>query len=108
MVTLKELEAYIKLKDYIEENNVKIENLLESFNTKCVHVTVESNGVSKKFYSLASAAHYMNVSLATIYIYILCPCEEERHHKENEGRNERILSKVGIKLKKFSPLIKWE
>ena len=30
------------------------------------HVTVESNGVSKKFYSLASAAHYMNVSLATI------------------------------------------
>ena len=70
MVTLKllkELEAYIKVKDYIEENNVKIEDLLESFDTKCVHVTVESNGVSKKFYYLTSVAHYMNVSLATIY-----------------------------------------
>ena len=67
MVALKESEAYIKVKDYIEENNVKIEDLLESFNTKCVHVTAESNGVSKKFYSLASAAHYMNVSLVTIY-----------------------------------------
>ena len=67
MLTLKELEGYIKVKDYIEENNVKIEDLLESINTKCVHITVESNGVSKKFYSLASAAHYMNLSLATIY-----------------------------------------
>ena len=63
MVTLKELEAYIKVKDYIEENNLKIEDLLESFNTECVHVTVESNVVSKKFYSLASVTHYIHPSV---------------------------------------------
>ena len=32
MVTLKDLETYLKVKDYIEENNVTIEDLLKSLN----------------------------------------------------------------------------
>ena len=70
MVTLKDLETYLKVKDYIEESNVTIEDLLKSLNDKLIPVTVDCDGVSKKFYSLASAASYMNVSLSTInYAY---------------------------------------
>ena len=66
-MTLKDLETYLKIKDYIEEDNVTIEDLLKSLNDKLIQVTVDCDGVSKKFYSLASAASYMNVLLLTIY-----------------------------------------
>ena len=70
MVTLKDLEVYLKVRDYIEENNVMIEDLLTSLNDELIQVTVDCDGVSKKFYSLASAASYMDVSLSTIsYAY---------------------------------------
>ena len=66
MVKLRDLEAYVKVKDYIEKNNVTIEDMLGSLDRKFVKVTVDLNGVSKKFYSLSSAAKYMDVSLSTI------------------------------------------
>ena len=70
MATLKDLETYHRIKDYIEENNVIIEDLLRSFDDRVIPVTVGCNGVSKKFYSLASAANYMGISLSTVnYAY---------------------------------------
>ena len=66
MVKLKDLEAYIKVRDYMEENSVTTEDMLGSLDRKFVQVTVDLNGVSKKFYSLYSAAKYMDVSLSTI------------------------------------------
>ena len=53
--------------DYMEENDISIEELLESMNCKKVVVTVMCDGVTKKFYSLSFAARYMGVSLPTVY-----------------------------------------
>ena len=50
----------------MEENNVTIEDMLGSLDRKFVQVMVDLHGVSKKFYSLSSAAKYMDVSLSTI------------------------------------------
>ena len=67
MATLKDLETYLRIEDYIEENNVTIEDLLRSFDDRIIPVTVGCDGVSKKFYSSASAANYVGVSLSTVY-----------------------------------------
>ena len=70
MTMLKDLETYLRVKDYIEENDVTIEDLLRAFDDRITPVTVNCDGVSKKFYSLASVANYMGVSLATVnYAY---------------------------------------
>ena len=66
MVSLNNLQTYIKVKDYIEENGIIIEDLLRSFDDKVIPVMVSRDGVSKKFYSLYSAAKYMDVSLANV------------------------------------------
>ena len=69
-MTLKDLETYIKVKDYIEDNNVTIEDLLRSFDDRFIQVVVNCDGVSKRLYSLSSAANYMGVSFPTIkYAY---------------------------------------
>ena len=67
MVTLKDLETYFVVKDYKEENNINIKELLESMNCKKVPITVTCDGVKKKFYSIAFAARYMGVPLPTVY-----------------------------------------
>ena len=70
MVSLRDIETYIRVKEYIEKNDVTIEDLLRSFDDRLITVTVSSNGVLKKFYSLSSSANYMGVSLATVnYAY---------------------------------------
>ena len=67
MLTLRDLETYLIVKDYMEENDISIEELLESMNCKKVPITVTCGGVMKKFYSLRFAARYMGVSLPTVY-----------------------------------------
>ena len=70
MTMLKDLETYLRVKDYMEENDVTIEDLLRAFDDRIIPVTVNCDGVSKKFDSLASLANYMGVSLATVnYAY---------------------------------------
>ena len=70
MTTLKDLETYLRVKDYIEENDVTIEDLLRSFSDRIIPVMVNCDGVLMKFYSLASVANYMGVSLVTVnYAY---------------------------------------
>ena len=45
MTTLKDLETYLRVKDYIEENDVTTEDLLRSFDDRIVPVTVNCDGV---------------------------------------------------------------
>ena len=57
MTTLKDFEAYLRVRDYMEGNDL-------------ITITTSCDGVRKKFYSLASVANYMGVSLATVkYVY---------------------------------------
>ena len=65
-MSLNDLQTYVKVKDYIEENDITIEDLLRSFDDKVIPVMVSRDGVSKNFYSLYSAAKYMDVSLANV------------------------------------------
>ena len=66
--TLRHLETYLKVKDYMEENDISVEKLIESLDCKKVPLTkVSHDGITKKFYSLAFAAGYMRVSLPTLY-----------------------------------------
>ena len=67
MLTLRDLETYLMVKDYMEENNTNMEEMLESMSCKKVPIAVTCDGVIKKFYSLAFAARYMGVSLPTVY-----------------------------------------
>ena len=67
MLTLRDLETYLMVKDYMEENNTNMEEILESMSCKKVPIAVTCDGVTKKFYSLAFAARYMGVSLPTVY-----------------------------------------
>ena len=67
MLTLRDLETYLKVKDYMEESDISINELIESMDCKRVPLKVSHDGRTKKFYFLAFAARYMGVSLATVY-----------------------------------------
>ena len=67
MSTLRDLETYLKVKYYMEENDVSIEELIESLDCKKVPLKVSHDGITKKFYSLAFAARFMRASLPTLY-----------------------------------------
>ena len=68
MTTLKDFEAYLRVRDYMEGNDLTIEDLLKDFDDRIITITTSCDGVMKKFYSLASVA--MGVSLATVkYAY---------------------------------------
>ena len=40
MLTLKDLETYLMVKEYMEENDIEIEELLENVNQKKLQITV--------------------------------------------------------------------
>ena len=65
MVKLKVFEAYIKVKDYMEENNVAIEDMLGSLDRKFVQVKVDLNGVSK------NSIHYLQKLNTWMYSFQL-------------------------------------
>ena len=70
MTTLKDFEAYLRVRDYMVGNDLTLEDILKDFNDRIITITVSCDEVTKKFYSLASAANYMGVSLATVkYAY---------------------------------------
>ena len=70
MTPLKDFEAYLRVRDYMEGNDLTIEDLLKDFDDRIITITTSCDEVSKKFYSLASVANYMGVSLATVkYAY---------------------------------------
>ena len=70
MTTLKDFEAYLRVRDYMERNDLTIEDLLRDFDDRIITITTSCDGVMKKFYSLASVANYMDVSLVTVkYAY---------------------------------------
>ena len=51
----------------MEENDISIDELIESMDCKKVPLKVSPDGRTKEFYSLAFAARYMRVSLPTLY-----------------------------------------
>ena len=100
MVSLNDLQTYIKVKDYIEENDITIEDLLRSFDDKVIPVMVSRDGISKKFYSLHSAAKHMGVSLARVKY---SKSKGRRYSKEEERGSKSLLCEVELKLTKFPP-----
>ena len=71
MTTLKDFEAYFRVRDYMVGNDLTFEDILKDFDDRIIiTISVSCDEVTKKFYSLASAANYMGVSLATVkYAY---------------------------------------
>ena len=67
MVTLRDLETYLMIRDYIEKEDMMAEEIIESMDCGKVLLKVSHDGITKKFYSLASAVRYMGVSLATLH-----------------------------------------
>ena len=54
----KNIEAYLRVRDYMEENDLTIEDLLKDFDDRIITITTSCDGVVKKFYSKASVANY--------------------------------------------------
>ena len=70
MTTLKDFEAYLRVRDYMEGNDLTIEDLLKDFDDRIITITTSCDGVTKKFYSLVSVVNYKGVSLVTVkYAY---------------------------------------
>ena len=70
MTTLKDFEAYLRVRDYMVGNDLTFEDILKDFDDRITTISVSCDEVTKKFYSLASAGNYMGVSLATVkYAY---------------------------------------
>ena len=70
MTTLKDFEAYLRVRDYMVGNDHTFEDILKDFDNRIITITTSCDGVRKKIYSLASVANYMGVSSATVkYAY---------------------------------------
>ena len=67
MLKLRDLETYLMVKDFMEENDTNIQQLIKSMNCEEIPVTITCDGVTKKFYSPSFAARYMGVPLPMIY-----------------------------------------
>ena len=62
---MKDFETYLRVRDYMVGNDFTFEDILKDFDDRIITISVSCDEVTKKFYSLASAANYMGVSLAT-------------------------------------------
>ena len=70
MTTFKQFEAYLRVRDYVVGNDLTFEDILKDFDNRIITISVSCDEITKKFYSLASAANYMGVSLPTVkYAY---------------------------------------
>ena len=70
MTALKDFEAYLRVRGYMVGNDLTFEYILKDFDDRIITISVSCDEVTEKFYSLASAANYMDVPLATVkYAY---------------------------------------
>ena len=69
MLSSKDLESYIKVKEFMTMNNIKdIYAIAKMTGSELAPMIVESkNGESRKFYTLASASKFMGVSMSMMY-----------------------------------------
>ena len=69
MLSSKDLESYIKVKEFMTMNDIKdLYTIAKMTGSKLAPVIVRSeNGESRKFYTLASASKFMGVSMAMMY-----------------------------------------
>ena len=78
MLRPKDIESYIKVKEYMEKNNVNdIDSLANS-----LMIVKDENRNERKFYFLSSAAKFVGVSFATM-------------HYVHKNRRTRISKRVG-------------
>ena len=70
MTTFKDFEAYLRVRDHMERNDLTTEDLLRDSDDRIITITTSCDGVEKKFYSKALVENYMGVSLVTVkYAY---------------------------------------
>ena len=74
----KDIESYIKVKEYMEKNNVNDIDALAN----PLMIVKDKNGNERKFCSLSSAAKFIGVSFATM-------------HYVHKNRRTRIGKRVG-------------
>ena len=69
MLSSKDLESYIKVKEFMKMNNIKdIYAIAKMTGSKLAPMIVESeNGESMKLYTLASASKFMDISMSMMY-----------------------------------------
>ena len=69
MLSSKDLESYIKVKEFMSMNDIKdIYAIARLTGSRLAPMIVKSkNGESRKFYTLVSASKFMGVSMATMY-----------------------------------------
>ena len=101
MTTFKDFEAYLKVRDYMVGNDLTFEDILKDFDDRIITISVSCDEVTKKFYSLASAANYMGVSLATVkYAY----SNKRDTIRKMKGRTKVFhvycLTKISIRAKR--------
>ena len=69
MLSSKDLESYIKVKEFMAMNGIKdIYAIAEMTGSELAPMIVKSeDGESRKFYTLASMSKFMDVSMSTMY-----------------------------------------
>ena len=69
MLRSKDLESYIKVKEFMTMNNIKdIYTIAKMAGSELAPMIVKSeDGESRKFYTLASASKFMGVSMPMMY-----------------------------------------
>ena len=78
MLRLKDIESYVKVKEYMGKNNINdIDSLANS-----LMIVKDENGNERKFYSLSSGAKFIGVSFAIM-------------HYVHKNRRTRISKRVG-------------
>ena len=69
MLSSKDLESYIKVKEFMTMNDIKdVYAIAEMTSSKLAPMIIKSkDGESRKFYTLASASKFMGISMSTMY-----------------------------------------
>ena len=88
MLTLKDLESYLKVKDFMKKSDIKeIDSTFEIFEGRSIPLIVESEGMEpRKFYSLASTSREIGVSMPAI------------HYAHKNRRSKITRRKGGLKI----------
>ena len=63
MLSSKDLESYIKVKEFMEKNNIKYKDQIAG----PLMVVTDEDGDERKFNSLSAATKFIGVSMATMY-----------------------------------------
>ena len=88
MLTLKDLESYLKVKDFMKKSDIKeIDSIIEIIEGRSIPLIVDSESMEpKKFYSLASVSREIGVSMPAVY------------YARKNKRSKMMRRKGGLKI----------